>query len=162
MGRALLVGRLAARDLRRRPAEAVLLLLAILAATTTLTLGLLLRGVTSHPYEQTRAATAGPDVVAQVSPAPVGDAPADRAALEKLAHAPGVSGHTGPYPIAQTSLAAHGGTAAVLVEGRDAAPAPIDQPKLTTGHWVSDGGVVVERSFADAFGVRVGDRVRAN
>ena len=64
MGRLLLVGRLAARDLRHRPAQAVLLLLAITAATTTLTLGLVLHGVTSQPYQQTRAATNGPDVVA--------------------------------------------------------------------------------------------------
>jgi ABC-type lipoprotein release transport system permease subunit len=162
LGRVLLVGRLAARDLRRRPAEAMLLLLAILAATTTLTLGLLLRGVTSHPFAQTRAATAGPDVVGQADPAPVGDAPADRAALERLAHARGVSGHSGPYAIAQTTLAAHGGQAAVLVEGRDVAFAAIDQPKPTAGHWVSDGGVVVERSFADAFDVHVGDRVSVN
>ena len=66
MGRILLVCRLAARDLRRRPAEAALLLLAIIAATTTLTLGLVLHGVTDEPYESTREATAGPDVVASV------------------------------------------------------------------------------------------------
>ena len=47
--------------------EAALLLLAITAATTTLTLGLVLHGVTSQPYQQTRAATDGPDVVAQLS-----------------------------------------------------------------------------------------------
>ena len=60
----LLLFRLAARDLRRRPVEAALLLLAILAATTTLTLGLVLHGITDKPYETTRKATAGPDVVA--------------------------------------------------------------------------------------------------
>ena len=59
MGRTLLVLRLAAWDLRRRPADAVLLLLAITAATTTLTLGLVLRDVASDPYERTRDATAG-------------------------------------------------------------------------------------------------------
>ena len=70
MGRVLLVCRLAARDLRRRPAEAALLLLAITAATTTLTLGLVLRGVTDKPYQSTREATAGPDVVASVASRP--------------------------------------------------------------------------------------------
>ncbi|HZD02307.1 MAG TPA: hypothetical protein VFA46_19590 [Actinomycetes bacterium] len=70
MGRVLLVCRLAARDLRHRRAEAALLLLAIMAATTTLTLGLVLHGVTSQPYQHTRAATAGPDVVATVAPPP--------------------------------------------------------------------------------------------
>jgi hypothetical protein len=41
--------------------------LAIVAAATTLTLGLALRGVSDQPYQQTRTATAGPDVVAEVS-----------------------------------------------------------------------------------------------
>ena len=113
MGRVLLVCRLAARDLRRRPAEAALLLLAITAATMTLTLGLVLRGVTSKPYQSTRAATAGPDVVASVSAsvggrpasARFGDQPADLAGLEALADAPGVVGHSGPYPVVWTTLA---------------------------------------------------------
>ncbi|MGH3410880.1 MAG: FtsX-like permease family protein, partial [Streptosporangiaceae bacterium] len=61
MGRLALIGRLAVRDLRRRPAQAALLLIAIMAATTTLTLALALHGVTSQPYQRTRAATAGPD-----------------------------------------------------------------------------------------------------
>ena len=82
MGRVLLVGRLAARDLRRRPAEAALLVLAIMAATTTLTLGLVLRGVTNDPYESTREATAGPDVVASVTGDPFVGQPADLAGLE--------------------------------------------------------------------------------
>ena len=75
MGRVLLVGRLAARNLRRRPAEAALLLLAITAATTVLTLGLVLRGVTDDPYQNTRAVTAGPDVVASVAPDPASASP---------------------------------------------------------------------------------------
>jgi hypothetical protein len=40
MSRFLVVGRLVARDLRNRPGQAVLMLLAITAATATLTLGL--------------------------------------------------------------------------------------------------------------------------
>jgi putative ABC transport system permease protein len=44
VGKTLFVGRLAARDLRRRPGEAVMLLIVITAATTALTLGLVLHG----------------------------------------------------------------------------------------------------------------------
>src|ERR1700733_1384137 len=66
MGKLRLVGRLVGRDLRHRPGPAVLLVLAITAATATLTLGLVLHGVTNQPYLQTRAATRGPDVVAQI------------------------------------------------------------------------------------------------
>jgi putative ABC transport system permease protein len=163
MGRVLLVWRLAVRDLRRRRGEAVMLLLAIMAATTTLTLGLLLYALTSHPYESTRAATAGPDVVASVFPLqPVGGPPAHLASLTRLAHAPGVSGHSGPYPVTWAVLRARGLTAGAMVEGRDQARAPVDQPKLTQGSWIRNGGVVVERSFADALGIGAGDRITLN
>jgi putative ABC transport system permease protein len=92
MGRILLVCRLVARDLRRRRGEALALLLAIMAATTTLTLGLVLHGETSQPYEQTRAATAGPDVVASVfPPAAGGVSPRQVTALDALTKAPGVT-----------------------------------------------------------------------
>ena len=64
MGKIVLVRRLAARDIRHHKAQAMLLLLAITAATTMLVLGLALNGVTSHPYQQTRAVTNGPDLVA--------------------------------------------------------------------------------------------------
>ena len=70
MSRVRLVGRLVARDLRHRPGQAVLMLLAITAATATLTLGLVLHGVTSQPYQQTRAATSGPDEVAYIGQPP--------------------------------------------------------------------------------------------
>jgi putative ABC transport system permease protein len=47
-------------------------------------------------------------------------------------------------------------------EGRDTAPARIDQPKLTEGGWVGDGEAVVEASMADALGVGAGDRITVN
>jgi hypothetical protein len=75
-----LILRLAVRDLRRRPVEAMLALLVLATATTTLTIGLALHGVTDHPYEQTKAATAGPDVIAAVLQENGG--PADRATVD--------------------------------------------------------------------------------
>src|SRR5512132_2221005 len=153
MGRILLVGRLAVRDLRRRRIEAALLLLAIMAATTTLTLGLVLRDAASDPYRSTREATKGPDVVARVSQ------PAGLSGLAGLAGAPGVVDHSGPYPVTPAELQASGRTSDVQAVGRDAAPASVDQPELVQGSWVSDGGVVVEAAFASALDVRVGDPV---
>jgi putative ABC transport system permease protein len=153
MGRLLLVVRLALRDLRRRRTEAALLLIAILAATTTLTLGLVLRDAASDPYESTRVATNGPDVVAGTS------AFADLVDLEKLASAPGVTGHSGPYPVVAGKLVASGRTSDVQIEGRDAGNAAVDQPKVTRGSWVGDGGVVLEAAFANSLGVHVGDSV---
>jgi ABC-type lipoprotein release transport system permease subunit len=153
MGRILLVGRLAVRDLRRRRIEAALLLLAIMAATTTLTLGLVLRDAASDPYQSTREATNGPDVVASVGQ------PAERSGLEELASAAGVIDHSGPYPVTPAELQASGRTSDVQAVGRDAAPVSVDQPELIQGSWVSDGGVVVEAAFANALDVRVGDPV---
>jgi putative ABC transport system permease protein len=159
VGRILVVSRLAARDLRRRPAEAALLLIAITAAATTLTLGLVLHGVTSKPYQSTRKATAGPDVVASVAPPPGGGQPTDLAGLKALTGAAGVVGHSGPYPYTQAPVKARGVTATAWAQGRDTAPAAIDQPKLTQGKWVRDGGAVVEASFADALGIGAGDSI---
>jgi ABC-type lipoprotein release transport system permease subunit len=153
MGRVLLVGRLAVRDLRRRPVEAALLLLAIMAATTTLTLGLVLRDAASDPYQSTRAATGGPDVVATVM------ATAELAGLDELAGAADVIDHSGPFPVTSAELRTSGRTSDVQVVGRDTAPASVDQPELVQGGWVSDGGVVVEAAFANALAVRVGDPV---
>jgi ABC-type lipoprotein release transport system permease subunit len=153
MGRILLVGRLAVRDLRRRRIEAALLLLALTAATTTLTLGLVLRDAASDPYQSTREATNGPDVVANVS------RPAKLSGLKELASAPGVTDHSGPYPVTAAELQASGRTSDVQAVGRDAAPASVDQPELIQGSWVGDGGVVLEAAFANALDLRVGDPV---
>jgi putative ABC transport system permease protein len=163
MGKIPLVTRLAARDIRRHPAQAVLLLLAITAATTTLVLGLALGGVTSHPYQQTRAATNGPDLVATLGLRPPGQGPASAAQVQAetrtLTRLPGVTGYSGPYPVADAVLRAGGLAVQVQAEGRGQAPAAVDQPKLTAGSWVRPGGLVLERTFATALGTGVGDRV---
>ena len=169
MGRILLVCRLAARDLRRRRIEAALLLLAMMAATTTLTLGLVVHDAASDPYQSTREATNGPDVVPSVEPYGselpddpaelVLDQPADLSRLEELVGAPGVIDHSGPYPVAPAELQASGRTSDVQAVGRDAATASVDQPELLQGSWVGDGGVVVEAAFASALDVHVGDPV---
>ena len=179
-GRAFLVYRLALADVRRHPIEAALLVLAITAATATLTLGLALHGVTNSPYQRTRAATAGPDIVAGLlnltsvpSGARLGPVPRHQTifsntlqpskrrtqALAALAHAAGVIAHSGPYPVAWATLRARGLTAGVAAEGRDRMTARVDQPLLTRGSWVASGEAVIEQSYAEALGVHVGDRV---
>jgi putative ABC transport system permease protein len=174
MGRLILICRLAARDIRRRPVETALLLVAIVAATTTLTLGLVLHGVTNAPYDRTRDATAGPDVVASVAPRLLSSGQsADLAGLHALTNASGVVDHSGPYAYVGAELTADGlaasrrtpsgdvvgGSAGVWAVGRDPASASVDQPELTEGSWVRPGGVVVEAGFADALGVGQGDRI---
>jgi putative ABC transport system permease protein len=101
-GRALLLFRLARQDIRHHFAQAVLLVVAIAAATTVVSLAFALNGVITSPYQQTMAATKGPDVVAQSADDPYTSvtSPADLAALVALNHAKGVEAHSGPYPIA--------------------------------------------------------------
>src|SRR5262245_38586320 len=156
MGRVLLVTRLASRDLRHRPVQAALLLVVITAAMATLTLGLILHGVTAKPYEQTKAATAGPDVAVSS----VGfTAPDALARLTALTRAPGVAAHSGPFPVAWPQLRARGQSAYVMAEGRDEGPARVDRPLMVPGGWVRPGGVVIERALADALRIDVGDKV---
>jgi putative ABC transport system permease protein len=158
MGRLLLIARLVARDLRHRPAQAVLLLLAITAGASTLTMALALHGVASQPYAATRAATAGPDVVAAVQMQRNGEPPSQLTALE---HVPGVTAWSGPLLLAfPTAVEVGGHSDPVLAEGRDATAAPVDQPKLVAGRWVRSGGVVIERSLADLLDLKVGQWVR--
>ncbi len=133
-------------------------LLVIATATTTLTVGLALGGVTSNPYQATRAATSGPDVVANAAPGLYGPPPSP-ASITPLIHAAGVTGHSGPCPYIYAVIRANGHTVDVMAEGRDPAPARVDQPKVTQGGWVRQGGVVVEQGFAGALGVHVGDPV---
>jgi len=161
MGRLALIARLAARDLRHRPSEA-LLLLAITAAATTLTLGLVLHGVTSGPYERTRAATAGPDLVASVGPGPNPNQTAVSANLIPLEKARGVTAYSGPFPVLGMTVRANGYTASAVAEGRDQAAAAVDRPLLTAGTWARPGTVVLERSFASALGVGIGNSISLN
>jgi putative ABC transport system permease protein len=162
-GQVVLISRLAARDLRRRPVEALMVFLVIAAAATTLTVAFALSGVTNKPYQQTRLATAGPDVIAIKGGGPGSAQPVrsaqPAAAAASLAKAPGVIAHSGPYPTAFSAVRFRGHTVDVVAEGRDQAPAPVDQPKVTQGGWIRPGAVVVERGFADALGVHVGDNV---
>ena len=158
MGKGLLIFRLSSMDLRHRPAESVMLLLAIMAATTTLTLGLVLHGITNRPYQQTRAATEGPDIVATNATTHQGATTyADLAALKALVQDPSVVGHSGPFPTTVTTLRTNGITAGAELEGRGYAPAAVDQPRVDQGSWIKRDGVVVEHSFADALGLHVGD-----
>jgi ABC-type lipoprotein release transport system permease subunit len=173
----LAIWRLAARDIRHRPTQAMLLLLAIAAGAATLSLGLSLQGTTNNPYARTRAATNGPDAVAGAfgggssqgsavsGPAAVSGGAADSgqpsaASLIPLEHAPGVVAYSGPFPITWVTLQAGQTAGSAEVEGRSSTlTSPVDQPKLLQGTWARPGGVVVEAGYASALNLRVGGQV---
>ncbi|MEV4603931.1 FtsX-like permease family protein [Amycolatopsis sp. NPDC049253] len=153
MGRLLLMWRLAARDLRRRPAEAAMFLVAVTLASVSLTVGIATTGAVSDGYAKTRDATAGPDVMSVTAD------PDPAAFASRLARVPGVTAVGGPFFAFDTSIQAHGRSAHSAVEGRDAGPSSVDRPLVTSGTWVRAGGAVVERGFAQSLGVGVGDRI---
>jgi ABC-type antimicrobial peptide transport system permease subunit len=169
-GRALLLFRLARQDIRHHFAQALLLVVAIAVATATLTLAFALNGVNTNPYQQTKAATKGPDVVAQSGNDPYTSvtSPAQLAALVALNRAKGVAAHSGPYPIVGDTgpvgpiMRSADIVTSVEVEGRPPGVAAVDQPKVTDGTWIRSGGVVVERSFAEAANLRLGQTITLN
>ncbi|HEV7958105.1 MAG TPA: hypothetical protein VGP11_01455, partial [Acidimicrobiales bacterium] len=113
MGRAVLVLRLAERDVRRHLAQAVLVVIAITAAAATLPMGLAMNGVTTeHPYAVTRLATKGPDVVAYTTSA---------SKATSLAHAAGVAASSGPFPLVSGIIRFDGRIADIFAEGRSRA-----------------------------------------
>ncbi|NUW36250.1 ABC transporter permease [Nonomuraea sp. SMC257] len=156
MGSLVLVVRLGLADVRRHRVQAVMLLLAVTVATATMALGLSLRGVSDALYEQTRAATAGPDVVALSGVT----GPAQTSALAALADDPDVVAHQGPYRVVYADLATRDSlTSHVVVHGFAETPGSVDRPLVTSGRWLRPGGAVLERGFATALGVGVGDHV---
>src|SRR6185437_6968868 len=44
-------------------------------------------------------------------------------------------------------------------QGRHTPASPVDHPQVVSGRWLDGHGVVVERAFAQALGIRVGDSV---
>jgi putative ABC transport system permease protein len=158
MGRALLISRLVVGDIKRRPVQALLLLVMIVTTTTTLSLGLALRHASESPFAQTRAATKGPDYVAENGPAPGSGRPSP-SQFAPLIHDQWVAATAGPFPVAYTRLTAPKINVPVDAEGRDTQAAAVDEPLLTAGHWVSSDGAVIEQGLADALGLHVGDTI---
>jgi hypothetical protein len=72
---------------------------------------------------------------------------------------PGWPAAAGPFPWLRRLCADTAAGLRLQVERRDRTIASIDQPEVTNGRWVRRGGVVVERSFAAALGVRVGEPI---
>ncbi|GAB2458846.1 hypothetical protein GCM10027187_28190 [Streptosporangium sandarakinum] len=156
MGSTVLIVRLALADMRRHKIQAAMLLLAVTVATATMTLGLSLRGVSDALYEQTRAATAGPDVVALSGET----GPTVTSALTSLTDDPEVVAHHGPYRIVYADLTTRDSISSpVVVQGFAETPGTLNRPLVTSGHWVRPGGTVLERGFATALGAGVGDHV---
>lgn len=162
--------RLAARNLRRRPAQAALVLLTLSLATGVFGVGTALKGSADGAWNRVWNETNGFHVSAQyfrqgslagADP----DLPAVRHDFAALAAAPHVRAVGGPWLdlSGRLDIGRHGYedlTAEVRAPGRSA----VDQPLVTAGSWLASGsnGVVLEDGLAKALHVRPGDRIRVN
>ena len=160
-----LSGRLAARNLRRRPGQALLLLLTLTIATGTLALGLSVYGSADAPWDHAWKATNGFHVSFNVyHPPDEGGNDAfvrtmrDRA--HELAGANDVVAVGGPWTHLYGSIDVAGGTEELTAKIREPGTYAVDQPLVTSGRWLgSDDGVVLEGGLADTLGTGPGDTV---
>lgn len=157
--------RLAARNIRRRPGQAVLLLLTLTIATGTLGLGLSVYGSADAAWGRAWTATNGFHVSFDVYHPP--DEPGndhfvrsmERRAAE-IADAPGVVAVGGPWTHLYGSIGVAGGREDLTAEIRDPGRYPVDQPLVTNGRWLGSGdGVVLEGGLAASLGAQAGDAV---
>jgi putative ABC transport system permease protein len=157
--------RLAARNLRRRPGQALLLLLTLTIATGVLGVAMSLYGSADEPWNRTWRATKGFHVGFTVYHPP--DEPGDRALVaalrrraDQLTRAPGVVAVGGPWTHLYGSVQIGGGTEDLAAEVRDPGSSQVDQPLVTSGRWLGQGGgVVLESGLAATLRAGAGDTV---
>jgi putative ABC transport system permease protein len=160
-----LAGRLAGRNLRRRPGQALLLLLTLTIATGVLGVATSLYGSADAPWDRVWRATNGFHVSLTVYHPP--DEPGDRAYVadlrrraDRLHDEPGVAAAGGPWTHLYGSIQVAGGREDLTAEVRDPGPSQVDQPLVTAGRWLGDGGgVVLEGGLASVLGAGPGDTV---
>jgi putative ABC transport system permease protein len=160
-----LAGRLAARNLRRRPGQALLLLLTLTVATGVLGVATSLLGSADAPWDRVWRATNGFHVSLTVYHPP--DEPGDRALVAELRRrtgqltgAPEVTAAGGPWTHLYGSIQVAGGREDLTAEIREPGPSQVDQPLLTGGRWLGDGdGVVLESGLAATLAAGPGDTV---
>jgi putative ABC transport system permease protein len=160
-----LAARLALANLRRRPAQGLLLLLALTIATGVLGVASSVYGSADAPWDRVWRATRGFHVSLGVYHPP--DESGNRAFVHalrrraaRLATAPGVVGAGGPWTHLYGSIAVAGGEEDLTAEVRDPGPYEVDQPLVTGGRWLgAGGGVVLESGLAATLHAGPGDTV---
>lgn len=165
MSSAALSARLAARNLRRRPGQAVLLLLTLTIATGTLGLGLSVYGSADAAWDRAWRQTNGFHVSFDVYHPP--DEAGNDAFVRRmerrareLARSSDVVAVGGPWTHLSGRIEVAGGTEDLTAEIREPGTSPVDQPLVTSGRWLGSGdGVVLEGGLAETIGAEAGDTV---
>jgi putative ABC transport system permease protein len=160
-----LVIRLAWRNVRHRPWQALLLLLALSLSTTTITVALSVVESGSLNWVEASRATNGFHLSASAHVPPGASAAQEeqvRREVASLASAPGVVAAGGPWRTWRARSAEIDGAPLydLRVQVRDPGPAAVDQPLVTRGAWLDGGdGVVLEAGLAEAADVRPGESI---
>jgi putative ABC transport system permease protein len=144
----LVLGKLAFAGIRSRLLASALTILLSAAAAATIVITLEVGATTRDPWQRTFDAANGAHVVATAP------SQADARAIAAL---PGVAERDDPVPRAIVATVA--GDDQLHVAGLRA-PARIDKPVRIAGSGVREGGIVLERSFAEAVGLRIGETIR--
>jgi putative ABC transport system permease protein len=142
--------KLAFAGIRSRLLASALTILLASAATATIVLALEVGQTARDPWQRTFDAANGAHVLATV--------PSEADAL-RIASLPGVAGRDAPVPSAIARVASGGGRERLRLAGLRS-QARVNAPVRTEGSAPPVQGVVLERSFADALGLRVGSTLR--
>jgi predicted lysophospholipase L1 biosynthesis ABC-type transport system permease subunit len=142
--------KLAFAGIRSRLLASVLTILVSSAAAATIVLALEVGQTARDPWQRTFDAANGAHVLANVP---------SQAGARAIAALPGVAERDEPVPIAPASVASGGGTDRLLLAGLRSR-ARVNSPVRTEGAAPPADGIVLERSFAGALGLRVGGTLR--
>src|SRR5262245_40320012 len=141
--------RLALAGIRTRLLATVLTIVIGAAAAATLVIALEVRATGVEPWQHTFRAAHGAHALALVP---------TLADAHTVAALPGVVERDNPIPSLFTSAMIDGGSERVQLAGLDGWPR-INAPVVTAGTAVPGSGIVLERSFADAMHVAIGNTI---
>jgi ABC-type lipoprotein release transport system permease subunit len=142
--------KLAFTGIRSRLLASALTILLTSAAATTIVLALEVGETARDPWQRTFDAANGAHVLATVP---------SQADASRIATLPGVAERDEPIPNANARVVSGGGTDRLQLAGLRSR-ARVNAPVRTDGAAPPTGGIVLERSFADALGLRVGTMLR--
>jgi putative ABC transport system permease protein len=152
-----LILRTALKNLASHRVNSFLLGLIIAGGAMSLALATSLSANVSDPFKQAVRATNGADVHVFTFDS--------RADITPVARMSGVAEQSGPFEFASAELRGRPSNVRLMLESMPARP-ELERPKLSSGRWVGSapGEVVVERTFARARDLEVGNvlRVHAN
>ena len=142
-------------DLRRRRLQAAVIFVTVLLAVGTGTMALTLMTQTRDPYQIAFAAQKGAHLQVYY------DGVTDRQALASTPSLIGASAFGGPYPATNVEFQHASRKFSLQTFGRDNPGGDVEVLKITSGHWpVSNGELVLTRSFAELNHISVGDPVK--